>query len=103
MPAVLLLRDAPKSILSKPKWGAQAVATGGRHGTPSPTVATTLATSTKNDTPEANFVNSRQKTTKSYSEPGCKFELNLKKVGCFAELEKTAFQQKESDEVETQA
>ena len=37
--------------------GAQAVVRGG-HGTPGPTVAPALATSTKNDTQVANFVNS---------------------------------------------
>ena len=44
-------------ILSKPKWRAQAVVRG--DGAPGPTVATALATSTKNDTPVANFMNSR--------------------------------------------
>ena len=47
-----------KSILNEPKWGgAQAVVRGGRRpwthhsdGTPGPTLATALATSTKNDT-----------------------------------------------------
>ena len=46
-----------KTILNEPKWGAQAVVRRGRR--PWPTVATALATSTKNDTPVANFVNSR--------------------------------------------
>ena len=48
-----------KSILNEPKWGAQAVVRGGGDGTPGPTVATALATTTKNDTSVANFVNSR--------------------------------------------
>ena len=55
-----------KSILIESEWGAQAVVRGGRRpwphrsdGTPGPTVATALATSTKNDTSVANFVNSR--------------------------------------------
>ena len=52
-----------KSILSKPKWGAHAVVRGVWR--PGPTVATTLATSTKSDTPVANFVNSRQKNNKA--------------------------------------
>ena len=46
-----------KSILSEPKWGAQAVVRG--DGAPGPSVAAALATSTKNDTSVANFVNSR--------------------------------------------
>ena len=36
----------------------------GGYGPPGPTVATALATSTKNDTPVANFVNSRLKNNK---------------------------------------
>ena len=47
-----------KSILSKPKWGAQAVVRGDTAPL-DPTVATALATSTKNDTTVTNFVNSR--------------------------------------------
>ena len=46
------------SILSKPKWGAQAVVRGGTAPL-GPTVATALATSTKNDTTVTNLVNSR--------------------------------------------
>ena len=56
-----------KSILNEPKWGALAVVRGGGRRpwplrsdrTPGPTVATAMATSTKNDIPVANFVNSR--------------------------------------------
>ena len=47
-----------KVILSKPKWGAQAVVRGGTAPL-GPTVATALAASTKNNTPVANFVKSR--------------------------------------------
>ena len=57
-----------KSILSESKWGGHKQSLEGE-GAPGPTVATALATSTKNDTPVANFVNSRQKTTKPYVEP----------------------------------
>ena len=46
-----------KSILNEPKWGAQAVVWG--DGAPCLTVATALATSTKNDISLANFVNLR--------------------------------------------
>ena len=46
-----------KSVLSEPKWGAQAVVRGGRY--PWTNVARALAISTKNDTLVANFVNSR--------------------------------------------
>ena len=46
-----------KSIMNEPKWGAQAVVRG--DGAPGLTVATALASSTKNDTSVANFVNSR--------------------------------------------
>ena len=48
-----------KSILNELKWGHKQSL--GGDGTP---VAMALATSTKNNTPVANFVNSRQKTTK---------------------------------------
>ena len=55
-----------KSILNEPKWGGTISCLGGTapldhrsDGTPGPTVATALATSTKYDTPVANFVNSR--------------------------------------------
>ena len=41
----------------------------GGDGAPGPTVATALATSTKNDTPVADFVKSWQKTTEPYFEP----------------------------------
>ena len=47
-----------KSILSNPKWREHKQSLGG-YGAPGPTAATALATSTKNDTPVANFVNSR--------------------------------------------
>ena len=84
-----------KSILSKPKWGrgTPAVAGGGGYGAPGPTVARTLAISTKNNTPVVNFVNSRKKQQSYTLNQGCKFELKLEKVGCFTELEKTACQQ----------
>ena len=66
-----------KSILNEPKWGAQAVVRGRpcpwphrSDNTPGPIVATTLAISAKNDSPVANFVNSQEKTTKPYFEPG---------------------------------
>ena len=60
-----------KSILNKPKWGEHKQSLEG-YGAPGPTVATTLATSTKNDSPVANFVKSQWKTTKPYRyfEPG---------------------------------
>ena len=47
-----------KSILNEPKWGGHKQSLGG-DGAPGPTVATALTTNTKNDTPLANFVNSR--------------------------------------------
>ena len=63
-----------------------------------PTVATALATSTKNDTTVTNFVNSRLKNNKATLwNRAAKSNLNSKKVGCCAELEKTACQQTESD------
>ena len=46
-----------KNILNEPKWGHKQPL--GGDGVPGPTIATALATSTKNDTPVANFVNSR--------------------------------------------
>ena len=49
---VLLLRDAPKNILSKPQWKGSKQSLGG-YGAPGPTGVTALATSTKNDTPVA--------------------------------------------------
>ena len=68
--SVVLLRDAPKPILGKPKGEAQAVVGGGTSPL-GPTVATALAlaTSTKNDTSVAHFVNSR-KNNKPYFKPG---------------------------------
>ena len=60
-----------KRILSKPKRGAQAVVRGGGGTAPlGPTIATALATGTKNDTTVTNFVNLRQKTTKPHFEQG---------------------------------
>ena len=58
MPVVLSLRDAPKKHSEWIEMGGHKQSFGG-DGTPGPTVATELATSTKNDTPMANFVNSR--------------------------------------------
>ena len=55
------------SILIKPKWGTQAVVRGGTAPL-GPTVATSLATSTKKNTTVINLVNSRLKTTKPYCE-----------------------------------
>ena len=46
-----------KSILNEPKWGAQAVVRGERR--PWPHHSDGTGYSTKNDTPVANFVNSR--------------------------------------------
>ena len=48
-----------KSILSKPKWGRGTQAVAGGYGAPDPTVVRVLAISTNNNTPVANFVNSR--------------------------------------------
>ena len=47
-----------KSILNEPKWGGHKQSLGGE-GAPGLTVATAMATSTKNDTSVATFVNSR--------------------------------------------
>ena len=60
-----------KSFLYEPKLGGHKQSLG-EDGAPGPTVATSLATSTKNDTPVANFVNSWYKTTKPYFEQGLK-------------------------------
>ena len=62
---------------------------------PGPIAATALATSTKNDTPVANFVNSQNynKATKQQSHTlnqGCKFELNLKKSRLFYRTRKNS-------------
>ena len=53
-----------KSILNEPKWGgAQAVVRG--DGAPGLIVATALATTTKNDNPVGNFVNSRRRVARN--------------------------------------
>ena len=54
---VLSLRDAPKKLSEWTEMGGPKQSLG-EDGAPGPTVATSLATSTKNDTPVANFVNS---------------------------------------------
>ena len=58
MPVVLSLRDAPKKHSEWTKMGGHKQSLEG-DGAPGLTVATALVTSTKNDTSEANFVNSR--------------------------------------------
>ena len=58
MRVVLSLRDAPKKHYEWTKMGGHKQSLGG-DGAPGPTVATVQVTSTKNDTPVANFVNSR--------------------------------------------
>ena len=57
-----------KRFLNEPKWGGTTSL--GGDGAPGLTIATAMATSPKNDTSVATFVNSRQKTTKPYFEPG---------------------------------
>ena len=66
LPVALSLRDAPKKHLEWTEMGGHKQSLGGTaswthrsDGTPGPTVATALATSTKNDIPVASFVNSR--------------------------------------------
>ena len=59
------------------------------------TVATALATSTKNDTPVANLVNSRKKKQPSHTlNQGCKFELKLKKSQLFCQIRKNSMSTK---------
>ena len=55
------------------------------------------ATSTKNDTPVASFVNSGEKQQSYPVNQGCEFEPNLKESRLFCQLQKTACLQKESN------
>ena len=59
MLVALSLRNAPKKHSEWTEMGRHKQSLGGGDSAPGTTVATALATSTKNDTPVANFVNSR--------------------------------------------
>ena len=66
----------------------------GGFGALGPNVVTALATGTKNNTPVANFANSREKTTKPYFEQGCQFELKLQKSRLFCQTRKNSMSTK---------
>ena len=59
-----------KSILIEPKWGGHKQSFVG-DGAPGLIVATALATTTKNDNPVGNFVNSRRRVARNSQWGGC--------------------------------
>ena len=59
-----------KSILNEPKWGRHKQSFVG-DGAPGLIVATALATTTKNDNPVGNFVNSRRRVARNSQWGGC--------------------------------
>ena len=59
-----------KSILNEPKWGGHKQSFVG-DGAPGLIVATALATTTKNDNPVGNFVNSRRRVARNSQWGGC--------------------------------
>ena len=88
LPVVLSLRDAPKSILNEPKWGAQAVVRGGRRPWPHHSDGTDYQY--KKSYLSGKFCKLTVKNNKAVLWSRAAYSnLNPKKVGCFAELEKT--------------
>ena len=59
-----------KSILNEPKWGGHKQSFVG-DGAPGLIIATALATTTKNDNPVGNFVNSRRRVARNSQLGGC--------------------------------
>ena len=82
LPVLLSLRDAPKQQPELTELGGHKQWLG-KYGAFGPTVARTLATSTKNYTQVADFVNPRKKRQSHTLNQSCKFEPKTEKSRLF--------------------